>query len=147
VLVLGSGGPELDDGRASARYLVQLDGCGWLPVDFGSGAAYSFERAGACIADLDAVLLTHLHLDHGADIPALVKTSYFSGPDRDLPVYGRAGYNFMPFPDAWPARLRRHAPPALAALSAIARAPIRRLRGRQERVPLPRGSSGSSGDS
>jgi len=105
VLVLGSGGPELDDGRASTGYLVYLDGRGRLLVDFGSGAAHNFERAGARIEDLDAVLFTHLHVDHSADLPALVKASYFTGRDRDLPVYGPAGNDLMPSPDAWLAAL------------------------------------------
>lgn len=105
VQVLGSGGPELDDERASAGYLVRLDGRGRLLVDFGAGAAYNFERAGGRIEDLDAVLFTHLHVDHSADLPALVKASYFSPRTRDLPVYGPGGNQLMPALDAWLAAL------------------------------------------
>jgi ribonuclease BN (tRNA processing enzyme) len=42
------------------------------------------------------ILLTHLHVDHSADLPALVKGSYFTGRDRDLPVYGPTGNALMP---------------------------------------------------
>ena len=101
VQVLGSGGPELDDGRASTGYLLRLDGRGRLLVDLGSGAAYNFERAGGRIEDLDAILFTHLHVDHSADLPTLVKASYFSGRAQDLPVYGPAGNHLMPSVGAW----------------------------------------------
>lgn len=94
--VLGSGGPELDDRRASSAYLIRLDGRARLLVDAGPGSALNFERAGARLEDLDALVLTHLHVDHSADLPAIVKAGYFSARTRDLPVYGPAGNGFMP---------------------------------------------------
>ena len=57
VVVLGSGGPELDDRRASVGYLVRENGRAAVLVDFGTGASFNFERAGARIEDLQAVLL------------------------------------------------------------------------------------------
>lgn len=99
--VLGSGGPELDDGRASSGYLLSLDGHARILVDAGSGSALNFERAGARIEDLDAVLFTHLHVDHSADFPAYVKAAYFTPRRRDLPVYGPAGNDLMPAVDVW----------------------------------------------
>ena len=94
--VLGSGGPELDDQRASSGYLVWQDGRARVLVDMGAGSLLNFERAGGRIEDLDAILLSHLHVDHAADLPALVKASYFSGRRRDLPVYGPTGNRLMP---------------------------------------------------
>jgi len=41
------------------------------------GSALRFGQAGAHVAQLDAVLFTHLHIDHSADFPALIKSSYF----------------------------------------------------------------------
>lgn len=99
--VLGSGGPELDDGRASSGYLLNLDGHARILVDAGSGSALNFERAGARLEDLDAVLFTHLHVDHSADFPAYVKAAYFTPRMRDLPVYGPAGNDLMPAVDVW----------------------------------------------
>jgi ribonuclease BN (tRNA processing enzyme) len=96
VQVLGSGGPELADRRASSAYLVWLDGRARALVDFGGGAALRFGESGARIVDLDAILLTHLHADHTADLPALVKSSFFEERTAPLPVYGPVGNKFMP---------------------------------------------------
>ena len=86
--VLGSGGPELSDQRASTSYLLWVDGKARLLVDFGSGAALNYEKSGARPADLDAVLFSHFHVDHTADFPALVKGLPFAGYDKELQVYG-----------------------------------------------------------
>jgi len=94
--VLGSGGPELVDARASTSYLIWLDGKARILIDMGSGSMLRFEQSGAKINDLDLLLLTHLHVDHSNDLPALIKASYFSGRDRDLPVYGPGGNDLMP---------------------------------------------------
>lgn len=95
VQVLGAGGPEMSDGRASSAYLVWQAGRARLLVDAGSGAALNFERSGASMADLDAVLFTHFHVDHSAAFPFLVKASYFEGRDRDLPVFGPDGNDLV----------------------------------------------------
>jgi ribonuclease BN (tRNA processing enzyme) len=89
--VLGSGGPELEDKRASSSYLVWHDGRPRILVDSGGGSALRFGQAGAHVAQLDAILFTHLHIDHSADFPALMKSSYFEQRSRDLPVYGPIG--------------------------------------------------------
>jgi ribonuclease BN (tRNA processing enzyme) len=96
VQVLGSGGPELDDRRASAGYLVWQDGRARVLVDMGPGSLLQFEQGGARIEDIDVILLSHLHVDHSADLPALVKASFFSARDRDLPVFGPTGNRLMP---------------------------------------------------
>jgi ribonuclease BN (tRNA processing enzyme) len=94
--VLGSGGPELEDERASSSYLVWQDGRPRILVDSGGGSALRFGQAGAHVAQLDAILFTHLHIDHSADFPALVKSSYFEQRSRDLPVYGPIGNEDFP---------------------------------------------------
>ena len=99
--VLGSGGPELGDRRASSGYLVWQDGKARVLVDMGAGSLLRFEQAGARIEDLEAILLTHLHVDHSADLPALIKASYFSGRTTDLTVYGPTGNRLMPATDAF----------------------------------------------
>ena len=96
VQVLGSGGPELRDHRASSSYLIWLDGKARVLVDAGGGAALRFGESGARVSDLDVVLLSHLHVDHSADLPALVKSSWFEDRSADLPIYGPAGNKFMP---------------------------------------------------
>lgn len=96
VVVLGSGGPELSDRRASTGYLVREKGKARFIVDFGAGSSLNFEYAGGKIKDLEALLFTHFHVDHSNDLPALVKASYFSERDRDLPIYGPTGNHTIP---------------------------------------------------
>ena len=94
--VLGSGGPETQGKRAASSYVVWQDGTARVLVDSGGGSALRFGEAGAQMADLDLVLFTHLHADHSADFPALVKSSYFEDRQRPLPVYGPAGNAMFP---------------------------------------------------
>jgi ribonuclease BN (tRNA processing enzyme) len=94
--VLGSGGPELEDKRASSSYLIWQDGQARILVDSGGGSALEFGRAGAHVAQLDAIFFTHLHIDHSADFPALIKSSYFEERNRPLPVYGPLGNDYFP---------------------------------------------------
>lgn len=94
--VLGSGGPELDDNRASSGYVIWHDGKARLLIDMGSGSMFRFEQSGASVNDLDVVMFSHLHVDHSNDLPALVKASFFSDRNRDLHLYGPTGNRFMP---------------------------------------------------
>jgi ribonuclease BN (tRNA processing enzyme) len=69
VVILGSGGPRAF-GRAGSSYLVLVEGTPRILVDAGPGA---FLRIGELELDLekvDTVLLTHLHIDHSADLAA-----------------------------------------------------------------------------
>lgn len=101
VQVLGSGGPIADDARASSAYLVWVDGASRVLIDAGGGAFLRFGEAGAGFADLDFVGISHLHTDHSADFPALLKSGNFSnrvrpltvaGPDERLPFPGFEDY-------------------------------------------------------
>ena len=94
--VLGSGGPEVGDKRASSSYLVWLDGKARILVDAGGGSSLNFGRSGARMEDLDAILFSHFHVDHSADLPALIKSSFFDERRRDLPVYGPSASDWMP---------------------------------------------------
>ena len=94
--VLGSGGPELDDQRASSAYLIWINGKARVLVDTGAGASLNFDQSGAKFEDLQAILLTHLHVDHSADLPAFIKGSFFTARDQDLSIYGPAGNQLMP---------------------------------------------------
>ena len=94
--VLGSGGPELYDRRASSSYLVWFNGKARVLIDIGGGAALRFHEAGARVEDLDAILFTHLHVDHSADLPALIKASWFGKRIEPLDIYGPHSNNLMP---------------------------------------------------
>lgn len=94
--VLGSGGPELQDKRASSSYLVWENGQAKALIDTGGGSALRFGESGATMSQLDVILFTHFHVDHSADFSALIKSSWFEDRQRPLPVYGPAGNDFMP---------------------------------------------------
>lgn len=96
VQVLGSGGPELDDGRASSSYLILQDGKAHYMLDAGSGASLRFGESGAKFAHVDAIFLSHLHTDHSADLPAFIKGAFFTNRRRDLRVFGPDGNELVP---------------------------------------------------
>lgn len=96
VQVLGSGGPELQDKRASSSYLVWMDGQAKVLVDAGGGSALRFGESGATMSQLEVILFSHFHVDHSADFPALIKSSWFEDRRRPLPIYGPPGNEFMP---------------------------------------------------
>ncbi|MCO4759404.1 MAG: MBL fold metallo-hydrolase [Oceanospirillaceae bacterium] len=112
--VLGSGGPELGDQRASSSYLIWLDGKARVMVDAGGGSSLNFEKSRAQFSDLDAVLFSHLHVDHSADWPVYVKAGFFTGRDRDLPVYGPYGNANLPAVDKFQEALLSQAWPYLS---------------------------------
>jgi len=96
VQVLGSGGPIADDGRASAGYVLWIDGQARLLVDAGGGVFLRFGEAKAKFETLDAIAITHLHADHVADLVALLKSGFFSDRQRPLPIIGPSGGGFFP---------------------------------------------------
>jgi ribonuclease BN (tRNA processing enzyme) len=96
VQVLGSGGPELQDKRASTSYLVWDHGRARVIVDAGSGSSLRFGESGANMSQPDVILFSHFHIDHSADFPSLVFSSWFEDRSRPLPVYGPPGNQYMP---------------------------------------------------
>lgn len=94
--VLGSGGPEIDDGRFSSSYLVKHHNKAAVLIDAGSGASFAFGESGAKFEDVQAILLTHLHVDHSVDLPAFIKGSYFTNRVSDLSILGPSGNSLMP---------------------------------------------------
>jgi ribonuclease BN (tRNA processing enzyme) len=96
VQVLGSGGPELQDKRASSSYLVWENGQARVLIDAGGGSALRFGESGAQMSQLDLILFSHFHVDHSGDFAALIKSSWFEDRKRPLPIYGPPGNDFMP---------------------------------------------------
>ena len=86
--VLGSGGPEINDRLASSSYLIWVGGKARVLVDAGGGSSLNFEKSGADFNDLEAILLSHLHVDHSAALPVYVKAGYFTNRTNNLFILG-----------------------------------------------------------
>lgn len=93
--ILGSGGPEID-GRASSSYILWIDDKAKLLVDMGSGSMLGFEKSSAKLEDLEAVVLTHLHIDHSVDLPSFVKAGFFTPRTKALEIIGPFGNESFP---------------------------------------------------
>jgi ribonuclease BN (tRNA processing enzyme) len=93
--ILGSGGPELSK-RASSSYIVWIDGKAKALIDTGGGAFTRFAEAEAKIEDLNFIALTHVHIDHAADLPAFMKAGFFSNRTQTLPILGTTAAGKFP---------------------------------------------------
>jgi ribonuclease BN (tRNA processing enzyme) len=103
VQVLGSGGPHTGT-RASSGYLVWRNGRAVIMVDAGGGTFLRFGEAGAKLADLALLAISHLHPDHVADLPALLWLSELSR-QQPLKIAGPSGAGAFPAFDAFIIRL------------------------------------------
>jgi ribonuclease BN (tRNA processing enzyme) len=72
VVFLGTGGPR-PAGRAASCNLILIQGKARLLVDAGSGAFTRLGELQINLSSLDIILLTHLHIDHTADVPSIIK--------------------------------------------------------------------------
>jgi len=93
--ILGSGGPELQN-SASTSYLLSVDEKAKILIDVGSGSIENFSRVDAKIEDLEAILITHTHIDHINDLSAFIKAGYFTSRSKTLPIIGPFGSSIMP---------------------------------------------------
>lgn len=97
LIVLGSGGPVADNTRASSGYLVKVSGRPRILVDAGGGTFQRLGQAQIPASAIDVILLTHLHIDHTADLPAILKSAYFQKRgDRPISVFGPRGNKGFP---------------------------------------------------
>ena len=78
-----------------------IDGAARVLIDAGSGTFLRFGEAGARFEDLDLVALSHFHIDHSGDFPALLKSGYFSDRQRPLAVSGPDGRGSFPDLQRW----------------------------------------------
>jgi len=96
VIVLGSGGPR-SFGRASTSYLILIEGVPRVLVDAGPGAFQAVGKLGLNLDRVDIVLLTHLHIDHSADLPAIfLDRSLTSNAPIHFRVFGPEGAGLFP---------------------------------------------------
>lgn len=101
IQILGSGGPIADDQRAASAYLIWRQGKSRILIDAGGGSFQRFGASGASLDDLYLIALTHLHTDHSAALPALMKGAYFSSRKKPLPISGPSGNHLFPATDEY----------------------------------------------
>jgi ribonuclease BN (tRNA processing enzyme) len=96
LIVLGSGGPRAT-GRGETSYVVLLGGVPRILVDAGSGAFVQIGKLNLDLDKMDLVLLTHLHIDHSADLPSVFNARSLSAADAiTYHVFGPAGGGEFP---------------------------------------------------
>jgi ribonuclease BN (tRNA processing enzyme) len=96
VLVLGSGGPRAF-GRAGSSALVLVEGTPRILVDAGPGAFLRLGELEVELQSVDTVLLTHLHIDHSADLAAFLNARALTsdGP-ISYRIFGPDGAGLFP---------------------------------------------------
>lgn len=88
--LLGTGLPTPNPDRCGPAHLVRAGGHHFL-LDCGSGVVHQLVRIGVSPAEIDHLLITHLHSDHFIDLGHFIVTRWIMGDDRPLHVYGPAG--------------------------------------------------------
>ena len=101
VMVLGSGGPRPSD-RASTGNLVLVAGKARLLVDAGAGTLLRAGEQNLDLSSLDSILLTHLHIDHSAEVAAFVKARALGGQGSvKIRLFGPMGNTLFPSAKQW----------------------------------------------
>jgi ribonuclease Z len=92
ITLLGTGSPAPDPNRAGPATLVRAGDQVFL-VDCGRGVLQRLAAVGIGPSALNALLLTHLHSDHIADLGDLIISSWITnfGPPKPLLVIGPPG--------------------------------------------------------
>ena len=89
ITFLGTGTGIPQDGRVQSGVLLDT-GKNLLLFDCGCGVLGRIHESGYEHKDIDAIIITHLHLDHVGDILALIKANWLLGK-TDMRIYGPQG--------------------------------------------------------
>lgn len=86
--VLGAGTAVAHPTRSASGHLLETEDSKIL-IDAGSGTLAKLARQNVALADLDAVFISHAHLDHTLDLQALLFAAAIGshGRSRDLPIF------------------------------------------------------------
>lgn len=91
VTVLGTGAALATGDRVQTGILLEEAEAGTtLLLDCGSGVLHRLAGIGCDPTEIDAVLLTHTHLDHVSDLPGLVKARWMAD-SSGTPIVGPPG--------------------------------------------------------
>jgi ribonuclease Z len=90
VTLLGTGCPVVSPRRYGAGSMVECAGQRFL-IDIGSGVTQRLVQAGSNGAQIDTLLLTHLHSDHLIDLYQFIISSWHQNRSRPQLIYGPPG--------------------------------------------------------
>ena len=88
--LLGTGCPSIDYKRCGSSNLISTRNTKIL-VDCGSGVTQRLHQSKNSSANIDALLLTHLHSDHVVDLYQLIISSWHSDRTSAWKIYGPKG--------------------------------------------------------
>ena len=92
VALLGvKGGPAIRPGSAMPTSSLVTLGGRRIVVDCGLGVTRGLVDQGMLLADLDMIVLTHLHSDHCLELGPLLHTAWTAGMKRKTRVFGPPG--------------------------------------------------------
>ena len=94
VVVCGSRSPLPSPGRAEACILVEAGDDIYI-FDLGNGSMDNLNQYQLPWPNVKAVLITHMHSDHIADLPDAHLQSWIQGRNSPLMVYGPEGINLV----------------------------------------------------
>ena len=94
VVVCGSRSPLPSPGRAEACILVEAGDDIYI-FDLGNGSMDNLNEYQVPWPNVKAILITHMHSDHIADLPDAHLQSWIQGRDSPLMVYGPEGINLV----------------------------------------------------
>lgn len=90
LITLGTGAAWPDADRSAPAFLVRHEGTPYL-IDCGGGVSHQLMKVGCKPSEITNILLTHLHIDHCVEFPALVFGAYLTGKVGGFKVYGPNG--------------------------------------------------------
>ena len=94
VVVCGSRSPLPSPGRAESCVLVEAGDDIYI-FDLGNGSVNNLTQYQVPWPNVKAVLITHMHSDHMADLPDAHLQSWIQGRTSPLKVYGPEGINLV----------------------------------------------------
>ena len=94
VVVCGSRSPLPSPGRAESCVLVEAGDDIYI-FDLGNGSVNNLTQYQVPWPNVKAVLITHMHSDHMADLPDAHLQSWIQGRNSPLKVYGPEGINLV----------------------------------------------------
>ncbi|MFA5076063.1 MAG: MBL fold metallo-hydrolase [Patescibacteria group bacterium] len=90
ITLLGTGAPYPDPQRNAPGFLLEHDEVPYL-IDCGGGVCHQLAKIGCPGAKLDNIFISHIHIDHCVEFPALVFSSYLTGKEGSFHLFGPAG--------------------------------------------------------